>query len=149
QKYDMLYWCKGIRRLNFSADMVVKIPAHVLRPAHIAAQRSVMKRCLCIALLFYSVVTTGQALRDINYSYLYTPNAEVRLELKPVRDESSFTILYDLHVKDTSGLMNQFSLEWEGRDQLSDKTGRALTLNDLVFSRHASGVQGRGTIPIA
>lgn len=109
----------------------------------------VMNKYLSLVFLFCTVAGTAQPLRDINYEYLYNPDAAVRLDLKPVRGDSVYTILYDLHVLDTAGLMNQYSLQWEARNLLSDKEGNAISLNELVISRHASGFQGRGTIAMA
>src|SRR5687768_4941784 len=96
--------------------------------------------------LFFSVCAFGQPLRDINYEYLYNPDAPVSLALKTVRDQGSFTILYDLQVRDTTGLLNQYSVQWEGRALLSDKEGTPLSLEDLVISRHAKGLAGHGKI---
>ncbi len=106
-----------------------------------------MTRYLTIVLFFFSIASSGQALRDINYEYTYNPDAAVRFDLRAVRtDSSSFTVLYSLFVNDTASLMSQYSLQWEARNLLSDKEGRAVTLEDLVFSRHASGFQGMGTL---
>ena len=99
--------------------------------------------------LFFSVCSFGQPLRDINYEYLYNPDAPITLGLKTVRDQGAFTILYDLQVRDTTGLLNQYSVQWEGRVLLSDKDGTPLSLEDLVISRHAKGLAGRGKINAA
>lgn len=107
-----------------------------------------MNRCLSLVLLFFSVASSAQPLRDINYEYLYNPDAAVHLELKPVRGDSAYTILYDLNVQDTARLMSQYSLEWEARNLLGDKDGTPVSLNDLVISRHSRGFQGRGTIAL-
>jgi len=106
-----------------------------------------MKKYFCILLLFVSVASFSQPLRDINYEYLYNPNAPVWLGLKVVKGATAFTLLFDFRVKDTVGL-NQYSLQWEGRSLLSDKEGTPITPGDLVVSRHNMGWEGQGTIPL-
>jgi GWxTD domain-containing protein len=107
------------------------------------------KYVLFFVSLLLSVTSYAQPLRDINYEYLYNPDVSVSLELKPVRNQESYTVLYTLTVKDTTGLERQFTIEWEGRDQLSDKEGTAIKLFGEVVSRHAKGLHGRGDIPAA
>lgn len=108
-----------------------------------------MKNYLIVFSLIFSVSSFGQPLRDINYEYLYNPDAFVSFDLRPVRDGQSFTILYNLHVRDTAGLLSQYSVQWEGRAQIGDKEGTPLTLSDLLVSRHSLGLEGRGTIDVA
>src|SRR5688500_9793242 len=107
------------------------------------------KYILLFVSLVGSVTSYAQPLRYINYEYLYNPDALVSFHLKPVRGEHSYTVLYSLNVKDTTGLASRYSIEWEGRGLLSDKEGNALTLVDEMTSRHARGLQGRGDIPVA
>lgn len=108
-----------------------------------------MKKCFWIGLLFCSLTSFSQPLRDINYKYLYNPDSPVSLQIRPVRGESSFTILYNLQVKDTANLSG-YTIEWESRSMLSDKeSGGPITLNDAVSSRTATGIQGMGTIDIS
>ena len=108
-----------------------------------------MKKYLSFVFLIFSVSAFSQPLRDINYEYVYNPTAQVSLELRPVKESGSYVILYNLHVNDTSNLLNRYSIEWEGRSLLSDKEGTPLSLNDISFSRHTSGLQGRGTIDLS
>jgi GWxTD domain-containing protein len=118
-----------------------------------AAQRfgynvSSMTKYCSIVLLFFCFTSYAQPLRDINYEYLYNPDATVGFQLKPVAGEESYTILYSLEVKDTVGLMNQYTIEWEGRGLLSDKEGTPLTLEDVISTRKRNGLSGRGTVAI-
>jgi len=105
-----------------------------------------MKKFISVVLLFLSVTAWSQPLRDINYAYLYNPDETFSFRLKPVRGAEFFTIVYSLHTKDTAGLMNEYTIEWEGRDMISDKDGKPLVLNDQVISRHKTGFEGRATI---
>ena len=102
-----------------------------------------------LLLVFLSVSSFGQPLRDINYEYLYNPDAIVNMDLRAIRDGGSYTVLYNLEVKDTAGVSDQYSVEWEGRMLLSDKEGTPISLNELVMARHSNGFEGRGKIDVA
>ncbi len=106
-----------------------------------------MNRYLTVILIVLTTASFGQTLRDINYEYVYDPDATVQFDLKAVRSDSMrFTILYNLQVRDTAALMSQYSLEWEIRGLLGDKEGRSVVLDEGVTTRHASGLRGRGTL---
>lgn len=109
--------------------------------------RSMIKQI--IALLFLcSVALTSytQPLRDINYEYLYNPDAPFIFELKPVRGQEFYTLLYSFQVKDTVGLRDQYTLEWEGRTLLSDQEGTSLVLQEESRTRNPWGFSGRGKV---
>lgn len=108
-----------------------------------------MKNCISIVFLFLSITMYAQPLRDINYVYLYNSDEAFTFDLKPVRGENSFTILYTLQVKDTSGFMNDYAIHWEGRGLLIDKEGAGLSWNNHVSTRTATGLEGRASISIA
>src|SRR5688500_11708196 len=108
-----------------------------------------MKKCISIAWLFLSVSAYPQALRDINYAYQYNPDEPFSFSLRPVIGSGSFTILYSLQVKDTAGLMNEYSIQWEARNMLIDKEGTPVVMEDHVMSLYRSGLQGRVTIRAA
>jgi GWxTD domain-containing protein len=106
----------------------------------------IMNKYLSFLFLFFSTVSFSQPLRDINYEYVYNPDAPISFQLGTVRDGASFTVIYNLQVKDTVGLMSQYSIEWEGRSLSGDKEGTVVTLSDHTTWRHASGLQGQGTL---
>lgn len=108
-----------------------------------------MKKYLAILFLLFAVPALAQPLRDINYAYLYSPEEAFAFNLRPVRGEGSFTIIYSLEVKDTANLLSEYTLEWEGRSMLSDKEGSALLLSDHITAVTASGLHGRATISAA
>lgn len=107
-----------------------------------------MVKYLSAVLLVSCSALYAQPLRDINYEYLYNPDAALAFQLRPVASEGAYTILYNLQVKDTVGLMDQYTIEWEGRGLLSDKEGPRLALKDVVMSRSRNGLSGRGTIDL-
>lgn len=105
-----------------------------------------MDKVLSIMLMFSSFAAVCQPLRDINYEYMYDPDAFVTMQLEPVKRGSSFTILYDIHVKDTAGFATNYVMEWEGRTLLSDREGKSVFLEDAEVERVASGMRGSATI---
>jgi GWxTD domain-containing protein len=102
-----------------------------------------------MALLFLSATAWSQPLRDINYAYLYNPDELFSFSVRPVRGSESFAIVYTLQVKDTAGLMNEYSIHWEGRTMLNDKEGTPIVMEDHVIAHNSSGFQGRATIRVA
>lgn len=97
-------------------------------------------------MLSVSVGSFSQPLRDINYEYLYNPDRAVNLDVKVVRNGSTFVVLYNLQVRDTTRLTEQYSVEWETRGLLSDQGGDAVVLKDVEETRHATGLHGRGSV---
>ena len=108
-----------------------------------------MRKSLSIVLVFFSLASFCQPLRDINYNYLYSPEPPVSMHLQPVRSEGSFTVLYTLDVKDTTSLVSNYSITWEGRNSLSESDGPKVTVQDVVETRSATGLHGRGSIAAA
>ena len=105
-----------------------------------------MNKYLSFVFLFFSIASFAQPLRDINYEYVYNPDAPVSFQLGTVRNGTSFTVIYNLQVKDTAGLMSQYSIEWQGRSLIGDKEETAVTLSDQMTWRDASGLRGQGTV---
>jgi len=87
-----------------------------------------MKFFFTSILLLPSLFCPGQALRDINYSYLYDPAERIRFDMIPVRSTSSWTIIYTLQVRDTTiDEVDDYKIEWQGREALSNKDGETLS----------------------
>lgn len=108
-----------------------------------------MAKFIGIVCLFCCLSSYAQPLRDINYEYRYNPDAPLSFQLKPVRGESSYRVLYTLKVADTVGLMRDYEIDWEGRDMLSDKEGKPLALQDVTVSRNRDGLSGYATVNLA
>ncbi len=87
-----------------------------------------MMRCFFLILAFALsfAPATGQALRDINFNFLYDLKPQFEFAMNPVRGENSWTVLYALTLRDSSYDAEKFTVEWTLRDNLSDKNGRAL-----------------------
>lgn len=83
-----------------------------------------MKRFLLLFLLV-GPVAYGQALRDINFSYHYSPLELFTFDMKPVRQPSGWQVYYTLQIRDTSATAADYSIQWEMRTSLSEKEGKA------------------------
>jgi GWxTD domain-containing protein len=85
-----------------------------------------MRKIICLFLVMVSGLTRAQELRDINYNFLYDPQEEFTFDLKPVRLNDSWIVLYDLRVRDTTFRVNEISIEWQNREGLNQKDGTIL-----------------------
>lgn len=106
----------------------------------------VMDKILSIVFFFSSLAAVCQPLRDINYEYIYNPEALVSMQIEPVKRGSSFVILYELQVRDTAGFADNYVIQWEVRTLLSDKEGLAISFDNPTVERTSSGLRGSGTI---
>jgi GWxTD domain-containing protein len=88
-------------------------------------------RVLLFALLSLTMVANGQAVRDINYKYLYSSSEPFTFSIQPVRSETSWNILYKLSVADTSYQLGNFSIEWDIRNSLGEKEGRRIPADSI------------------
>jgi len=93
-----------------------------------------MKKFIGLAFIAISALGQAQALRDINYSYLYDPEEKFTFELRPVRLKDQWNLLYRLRLRDTTFHIGETSIVWEVRDGLSQKegTGLNISINDSV-----------------
>jgi GWxTD domain-containing protein len=102
-----------------------------------------MRKLIIALFILAQIAAHSQALRDINYSYLYNPDEPVRFTLQPVRLADSWKILYSLELKqDNQGIKN-YIIEWQGRDALSTKDG--VTLNASIIDEkieNATSISG-------
>jgi GWxTD domain-containing protein len=96
-----------------------------------------------------SVIAHSQALRDINYSFLYNPDERMNCSLKPLRVGDSWKILYSFNLRDTSvNTISDYTIEWQGREGLSSKDGSPLNLDIANESRSSTNLSGTLRIPI-
>jgi GWxTD domain-containing protein len=97
--------------------------------------------------LFVCTSLAGQALRDINYNYLYNPDAKISFQLKPVKSAEGWTVLYQFELKDSQGNLNEYSLQWESRKALSDKEGAALE-SAIINETNRTNTSFGGTVTL-
>jgi len=95
-----------------------------------------MKRLLLLILLV-GPVSYGQALRDINFSYHYSPLELFTFDMKPLRQPSGWQVYYTLQIRDTSATAADYSIQWETRTSLSEKEGKAFPYDSA--SRDSKG----------
>lgn len=84
-----------------------------------------MKIIITVSFILVSISLAAQALRDLNYRYMYDPDESFSLTLRPVRTAGGWKILYALQLRDTAG-QNAYQIQWSGRDGLTAKDDIAL-----------------------
>lgn len=107
-----------------------------------------MTKYLTIGLLLVSQIVSSQALRDINYDYIYNPGAPVSLDLEAVRGEEKFAITYRFSVTDTTDFEDRYAIVWEIRQQLSDKDGTPVEWQAHNSQRTSDGTSGIAYLPL-
>lgn len=113
------------------------IPRTFTKPCYFHVQM----RYLFILILLSSTAS-GQALRDINYSFLYNPSEPFQFDLKAVKSSQGITVFYSLTLRDTTQEIDQFSIQWSIRKDLSDKEGLAVGSNDITIQTGKNAIQG-------
>lgn len=109
-----------------------------------------MQNLTIVFFLLFAFVANGQALRDINYNYLYNPDEAFAFELKPVRGESEWNVNYKISLRDTSFLTEDFTIQWEVRQSLSEKENTShASVNTRERSRDRSGFSGIVSLPVS
>lgn len=106
-----------------------------------------MTKYLAIFLLGLTLHCAAQPLRNVNYSYLYNPDHPVTMFIQPVRSAQSWTIYFQLTVKDTSQYRtSDYSLSWETLPDLGTKEGTPVSASQQLKGKTVSGTL---TLPIA
>jgi GWxTD domain-containing protein len=105
-----------------------------------------MKYILFILLIIFQLTGYSQALRDINYNYVYNPNESFTFSAKPVRLADGWNVFYRLQVKDTT---RQFTIQWEIRKALSDKEGVAVPSTAIIVKKTPGRVTGKISVDTA
>lgn len=95
------------------------------------------------------VVAAGQALQDINYSYLYRTSGPFAFRMAPVKTSTMWFVHYELEVSDGAAQASNYAIEWEWRDDLRDKEGDGIRGDSLIsVAQNGSGARISGTIEI-
>src|SRR5687768_1430913 len=97
--------------------------------------RSILLTILMLSLHF---VLEAQALRDINYRYLYNPDEPFIFRIHPVRTPQGWLTHYKLLLRDSLDNPKEYSIQWEIREALSDKVGKVLAIDSssVHISKH-------------
>jgi GWxTD domain-containing protein len=102
-----------------------------------------------VILLFVSFCATGQALRDINYSFLYNPNEPIEMNMHVARTGDNWTVFYRLAVKDTTVDIANFRILWDLRGDLNQKEGTPLPVESVTKANIKHAIGGSITIDSA
>lgn len=76
-----------------------------------------------VLLLLLSVGARAQALRDVNYNFLYDPTEPFTLSTNVVRTPSGWTVFYEFTMRDSAQRLDQFHLAWDLRSSVDEKQG--------------------------
>lgn len=84
----------------------------------------------------------AQALRDINFNYLYNPDQPFKFSMRPVRGTTAWSVFYKLQLSDTTASSAEYRIQWELRTTLFEKEGIKLK-NDSTL------LQGKVAPPLS
>jgi GWxTD domain-containing protein len=108
-----------------------------------------MRHYITVFLLLTCAFCQAQALRDINYNYLYNPEERIICKLKPIRQADSWKLLYALQLRDTAENIGDYNIEWLGRDGLNSKEDLALGVSSDDEIETDSRISGSIRIPLS
>jgi len=94
-----------------------------------------------------SLTASGQALRDINYSFLYNPNEPIEFRIEAVKSHEGWTAFYKLALRDTTQDINQFLIQWDLRKDLSEKEGVVVELENISTQKEKYTIGGKINLP--
>jgi GWxTD domain-containing protein len=101
-------------------------------------------------LLFLSSLSAGaQAVRDINYGFLYEPSESFVLDINPVRSGNGWTVVYKFTVSDTARNVDEFLIKWDLRTSLSEKEGVNIDAGEIEVTRTRTGLEGIISLPVS
>src|SRR5688500_4333660 len=90
-----------------------------------------------------SLTASGQALRDINYSFQYNPNEPIEVRIEAVKSNEGWTAFYKLSLRDTTQDINQFLIQWDLRKDLSEKEGVVVELENISTQKEKYTIGGK------
>ena len=96
-----------------------------------------------------SFTASGQALRDINYSFLYNPNEPIKFHIEVVKLSEGWTAFFHLSLRDTTQDISQFLIQWDVRKDLSEKEGVAIQQENISKKTGKYTIDGSISIPVA
>lgn len=109
-----------------------------------------MRNLAAVFFLLIAIAANAQALRDINYNYLYNPEEAFAFEMKPVRGESDWSVIYKISLRDTSFHAEDFAIQWEVRQSLSEKESTSSVVVSMQErSRNKSGFSGIASLAVS
>ncbi len=98
-------------------------------------------------LLFATFPAFSQALRDINYSFVYDPTEPFTLEMKSVHSGNGWTSYYSFVLEDSSQRTDQYVFQWEVRTTLEEQQGT--TVDPASIEKVVSKNEINGSVKVA
>lgn len=105
-------------------------------------------RLLFVLLLLAPFSIHAQALRDINYSYLYNNANPVTVDFQTVRGTSEWTTFFQLVLADTTQPVSNYDIVLETRTSLAEKEGIPVSPDSEEMRVSGSAISGRVSVPI-
>ena len=99
-------------------------------------------RITLFLLVIISIAGQGQALTSLNLNYWYDPNHEIEFAMSPVKMGDKAMIYYQLVSNRKENSTDIYSITWELRNSLTDRSGQELVGNDAVLNKTESKLQG-------
>ncbi len=93
-------------------------------------------------ILLFPVSTLGQPLRDINYNFVYNSNEPFQFSVEAVKSSHGWTAFYDLTLRDTTQDIDQFIIQWDLRNDVSEKDGTPITGDSVAMNRTRNAIKG-------
>lgn len=88
----------------------------------------------------------AQALREINFSYLYNMAESYSFSMQPVRKSGGWDVFYRLQLKDSSSSTSRFVIEWELRESFSSDKG--IMVESVSRSDSQNQIDGKASLPV-
>ncbi|MGC3947928.1 MAG: GWxTD domain-containing protein [Chryseolinea sp.] len=111
-----------------------------------------LRTAISLAIILVAVTLTpavSQALRDINYSYLYDPDEPFVLTVKPIRGQEGWTLHFSIVLQDTTQRADQFALSWDTRTSLEEKSGTTIPTSAIEKQVTATRIDGTVKVPLS
>ncbi|HEX6227734.1 MAG TPA: hypothetical protein VFZ52_25120, partial [Chryseolinea sp.] len=99
--------------------------------------------------ILLSFNASGQALRDINYSFQYNPNEPVEFNISVTKLDNGWTAFFNLSLRDTTQDISQFVIQWDVRKDLSEKEGVAIQAENVAKKMGNRAIEGSIQLPVA
>jgi GWxTD domain-containing protein len=116
---------------------IVLNPGTFAKPCYFHTRMKYLSICLLL-----SINTYGQPLRDINYNFLYNPVESFEFSIEAIKSTEGWTAFYELELRDTTHDIDQFTIQWDLRPDLSEKEGVAVSEGGVTLNATLDAIHG-------
>jgi len=102
-----------------------------------------------VLLFLLSFGARAQALRDVNYNFLYDPTEPFTLSIIVVKNATGWTAFYEFISRDSAQRIDQYHLSWDIRPTIDDKQGTAIDPSLIKKTNTSNGLAGEITLPVS